>query len=115
MGVATILMLTAAAEPAAAAPVLPRDWTLTPSPPPPALPPSCREEASAGAIVVCGQRLEDVLPGAPANAAEFAPDGPYRMQFGLDGGGTVAPELQQAGMPDGRVSKRILVRVRVPF
>lgn len=114
MGVATILMLAAAAEPAAAAPVLPRDWTLTPSPPPPAIPPSCREEAAAGAIVVCGQR-EDVLPAIPGNAAEFAPDEPYRMQFGLDGGGTVGPELEQAGMPDGRISKRILVRVRVPF
>lgn len=115
LGVTAILILAAAAEPAPPPPaVLPSDWTLE-AKPPRAGPQRCREAIAAGEIVVCGQRPEDFLPGTPRHAAEFAPKEPYRMQFMLGNGATVGPELEQVGMPDGRVSKRILIRFRIPF
>lgn len=111
-------MLAAVADPAAPAPapgaVLPTEWQLKAREPRP-VPPNCREAAAAGDIVVCGQRPEDFLPGTPDHAAEFAPDAPYRMQFLFGDGSTVGPDLEAAGMPDGRISKRILIRFRMPF
>ncbi|MFN3389646.1 MAG: hypothetical protein ACK40O_12015 [Allosphingosinicella sp.] len=113
-----ILLLAASADPAAAPPpaVLPSDWALE-AKPPRAGPRSCREGLAAGEIVVCGQRPEDFLPGTPDNAAAFAPREPYRIQFMLGEGATVGPDMEAAGMPDGRISKRILIliRFRIPF
>lgn len=115
MGITAILMLAAAAEPSSPPPeVQSSDWTLAP-PPPPAVPPNCRQAVAAGEIVVCGRRPEDFLPGTPRHAAEFAPDGPYRMQYLFGDGSTLGPDLEAAAMPDGRISKRILIRFRMPF
>ena len=112
MGLATILLLSAAAEPAA---VEVTDWRLQPPQAPERITPGrCREAAAEGDIVVCGRRPEDHLPGTIEGAEEFAAGGPKRITHDL-GFGTLSPELEQVAMPDGQISKRILIRFRMPF
>ena len=79
-----------------------------------ATPQDCRRAAAAGDIVVCGRRQDE------HRAREIRPPKGIEAEdggaVGLDlGGARVEPGLEQAGMPDGRVSKRIMVRVKVPF
>ena len=112
MGLATILLLSAAAQPAA---VEPTDWRLKARPAPERITPGrCREAAAQGDIVVCGRRPDEFLPGTPEGAAEFESAGPGRLSHDI-GIGTLSPELEQVEMPDGQISKRILVRFRMPF
>ena len=112
MGLATIILLAAAADPAA---VEPTDWRLKARPAPELITPGrCREGGARGDIVVCGRRPKEFLPGTPEGAEEFESDGPGRIVRDI-GIGTLSPELEQVEMPDGQISKRILVRFRMPF
>ena len=69
---------------------------------------------AAGEILVCGRspdghRLVEVKPPA---GIEDDPGG----VIGVNAGGSrIEPKLEQVGMPDGRISKRIMVTVKVPF
>jgi hypothetical protein len=79
-----------------------------------ATPEDCRREAAAGEIVVCGRdadayRYKEVKPPAGIEV-----DSGGVIGFDL-GGARVEPGLSQVTMPDGRVSKRIMVTVKVPF
>jgi hypothetical protein len=77
-------------------------------------PEDCRREAAAGEIVVCGRSADHyrVKELKPPKGMEIDEGG----VIGLDlGGSRVEPALQQVGMPDGRISKRIMVTVKVPF
>jgi hypothetical protein len=74
----------------------------------------CRRTAAAGEIVVCGRggdeyRLKEIRlpPGVDPD-----PGGVVGLDFG---GARIEPALDQVGMPDGRISKRIMVRVKMPF
>lgn len=94
---------------------MPSEFVL--KPPAPSLrvtPRDCRRGAAAGEIVVCGRspdeyRLKEIeVP----KGMEIDEGG----VIGLDlGGARVEPSLSQVGMPDGRISKRIMVTVKVPF
>lgn len=79
-----------------------------------ATPQDCRRSAAAGEIVVCGRspdeyRLKELKP----------PDGLKVDEGGVIGfdigGARVEPNLSQVAMPDGRISKRIMVTVKMPF
>jgi hypothetical protein len=95
--------------------VVPSEFILKP---PPATsrvtPEGCRRGAAAGEIVVCGRgadayRYKEVKPPA---GIEVDSGG----VIGLDlGGSRVEPALSEVAMPDGRISKRIMVTVKVPF
>ncbi|HEX6374971.1 MAG TPA: hypothetical protein VFZ91_04555 [Allosphingosinicella sp.] len=113
LNVATILLLASAApEPVK---IEPSAFQLKP----PAaslraVPQDCRRAAAAGEIVVCGRspdeyRLKEVKP----------PEGIEIDEGGVVGfdmsGARVEPRLDQVGMPDGRISKRIMITVKVPF
>jgi hypothetical protein len=106
------ILLLAAAEPSA---IVPSDFELKPPPAPlRATPGDCRRTAAAGEIVVCGRspdefRLKELRPPKGIKIDEGGVIG-----FDL-GGARVEPALQQVGMPDGRISKRIMVTVKVPF
>jgi hypothetical protein len=77
-------------------------------------PEDCRREAAAGEIVVCGRdsdayRYREIKPPA---GIEVDSGG----VIGFDvGGARMEPGLSQVTMPDGRISKRIMVTVKVPF
>lgn len=94
---------------------MPSDFEL--KPPAAALrvtPEDCRRTAAAGEIVVCGRSADHYRAREvkPPKGVEIDEGG----VIGLDlGGSRVEPALQQVGMPDGRISKRIMVRVKVPF
>lgn len=79
-----------------------------------ATPQDCRRDAAAGEIVVCGRR-----PDEYRLKQIKAPEGLEIDEGGLVGfdlgGARVEPGLSQVGMPDGRVSKRIMVTVKAPF
>jgi hypothetical protein len=95
--------------------VVPSEFVL--KPPAPSLratPQDCRRSAGVGEIIVCGRAQEQF------RARELKP--PKGMEIdeggviGFDlGGARVEPGLSQVGMPDGRISKRIMVTVTVPF
>lgn len=77
-------------------------------------PEDCRREAAAGEIVVCGRdadayRYKEVKPPPGIEV-----DSGGVIGFDL-GGARVGPSLSEVTMPDGRVSKRIMVTVTVPF
>jgi hypothetical protein len=107
-----LLAAAAAAEPPA---IMPSDYEL--KPPPASLrvtPEDCRRTAAAGEIVVCGRGAEHyrVREVKPPKGIEIDEGGVIGLNFG---GSRVEPALQQVGMPDGRISKRIMVTVKVPF
>lgn len=77
-------------------------------------PDDCRRAAPAGDIVVCGRRPDEyrVTELKPPRGIAVGEGG----VIGFDlGGGRVEPELEQVMMPDGRISKRIMVTVKMPF
>ena len=112
MALPTLIAVAAAVQ---VAEVEPTGWQLKPPPPERIGPRRCREEAAAsGEIVVCGQRPEDFLPGRPEGAAEFAPREPGRITLNTPIG-SFSPDMEQVQMPDGQISKRILIRFRTPF
>lgn len=77
-------------------------------------PQDCRREAAAGEIVVCGRS-----PDAYRAQEIKVPKGMEIDEGGIIGfdvgGARVEPSLSQVGMPDGRISKRIMMKVKVPF
>ncbi|HET9640631.1 MAG TPA: hypothetical protein VFP12_15635 [Allosphingosinicella sp.] len=78
------------------------------------VPEDCRRTAAAGEIIVCGRSSEYY------RAKELKPPKGIEIDeggiVGFDlGGSRVEPALQQVVMPDGRISKRIMVTVKVPF
>ncbi|MGZ8287194.1 MAG: hypothetical protein ACXW27_01625 [Allosphingosinicella sp.] len=94
---------------------MPSDFELkSPTAPLRVTPEDCRRTAAAGEIVVCGRspdhyRVKEIKPPKGVEIDEGG-------VIGLDvGGARVEPALEQVGMPDGRISKRIMVRVKVPF
>lgn len=107
-----LLFAAAAAEPVT---IMPSDFEL--KSPPASLrvtPEDCRRTAAAGEIVVCGRSSDHyrVRELKPPKGIEIDEGG----VIGFDlGGARVEPALQQVGMPDGRISKRIMVTVKVPF
>ena len=77
-------------------------------------PQDCRRTAGVGEIVVCGRNQDEyrVTEINPPKGVEIDEGG----VIGLDlGGARVEPRLDQVTMPDGRISKRIMVTVKVPF
>ena len=95
--------------------VAPSDFEL--KPPAVALrvtPPDCRRAAAAGEIVVCGRGADRyrVRELSPPPGIEIDEGGVVGHDLG---GARLEPKLDQVGMPDGRVSKRIMVTVKVPF
>ena len=94
---------------------MPSDFEL--EPPPASLritPQDCRRQAAAGEIVVCGRSsdLYRVKEIRPPKGVEIGEGGVIGLNLG---GSRVEPQLQQVGMPDGRISKRIMVTVKMPF
>jgi hypothetical protein len=86
-------------------------------PPPASLrvtPEDCRRSAAAGDIVVCGRSQEQhrVRELKPPAGIEIDEPGVIGMDLG---GARVEPKLEQVGMPDGRISKRVMVTVKIPF
>ena len=79
-----------------------------------ATPQDCRRNAAAGEIVVCGRSPDEYrLKELKAPKGMEIDEGGV---IGFDlGGARVEPGLSQVGMPDGRISKRIMVNVKVPF
>jgi hypothetical protein len=80
------------------------------------VPEDCRRSAAAGEIVVCGRSSDHY------RAREIKPPKGIEIDerggvIGLDlgGGARLEPSLSQVGMPDGRISKRFMVTVKVPF
>ena len=77
-------------------------------------PQDCRRDSAAGEIVVCGRSPDQyrVKELRPPKGVEIDEGG----VVGLDlGGARVEPSLDQVKMPDGRLSKRIMVTVKMPF
>lgn len=109
------ILLAAAAAAAEPATIIPSDFEL--KSPPASLrvtPEDCRRTAAAGEIVVCGRSADHyrVKELKPPKGIEIDEGG----VIGFDlGNARVEPALEQAGMPDGRISKRVMVRVKVPF
>ncbi|MEA3008810.1 MAG: hypothetical protein QOJ91_502 [Sphingomonadales bacterium] len=104
--------MIAAAEPAA---ILPSDFELkAPADPLRILPEDCRRSAAAGEIVVCGRNPDQY------RAKELKPPKGIEVHepgvVGLDiGGARIEPLLQEVEMPQGQISKRIMITVKVPF
>ena len=74
----------------------------------------CRRSAAAGEIVVCGRRPDEYRLKEIEVPKGMEIDAGGIIGFDL-GGARVEPGLNQVGMPDGRISKRIMVTVKVPF
>ena len=86
-------------------------------PPAPSLratPEDCRRSAGVGEIIVCGRTQEQYRARElkPPKGVEIDEGGVVGFDLG---GARVEPLLQQAEMPDGRVSKRIMVTVKMAF
>lgn len=79
-----------------------------------ATPQDCRREAAAGEIVVCGRSPDEYRYKEVKPPAGLEVDGEGLIGFDL-GGARVEPGLSQVAMPDGRVSKRIMATVKIPF
>lgn len=94
---------------------MPSDFEL--KPPPVSLqvtPRNCRSAGAAGEVVVCGRNPDQyrVKELRPPKGIEIEEGG----VIGFDmGGARVEPALEQVGMPDGRISKRIMVKVKLGF
>jgi hypothetical protein len=94
---------------------VPDGFTLKPPPAPLRVTPEdCRRAASAGEIVVCGRDSEAYPYREIKPPAGIDVDSGGAIGFDV-GGARVGPGLSQVAMPDGRVSKRIMVTVKVPF
>jgi len=107
-----VIPLAYAIQSAAPAPteVTPSDFRLAPRPP--ADPAQRCPEPRPGEILVCGrrgqgQRLETLAP----------PPGVHPPRpLGVDvAGGRLGPAMQQAAMPNGRISNRIMIQFKLPF
>ena len=86
-------------------------------PPAPSLratPQDCRRNSAAGDIVVCGRRPDEYRLKEIKVPEGMEIDEGGLIGFDL-GGARVEPGLSQVAMPDGRISKRIMVTVKVPF
>lgn len=79
-----------------------------------ATPQDCRRGAAAGEIVVCGRRPDDYRLKEIEVPKGMDVDEGGILGFDL-GGARAEPGLSQVVMPDGRISKRIMVTVKVPF
>jgi hypothetical protein len=107
-------MLALAQTGADAAAVAPSDYRLKPAPPRTRITPDPCPVARAGEIVVCarrgeGQRLRTLVP--PAGVKEPTPG----IGFDLGGGARVEPRVSEVAMPNGQVSKRVTVDLKIPF
>jgi hypothetical protein len=94
---------------------VPSDFELRPPPAPLRVTPEdCRRSAAAGDIVVCGRSQEQhrVRELKPPAGIEIDQPGVIGINIG---GARVEPKLEQVGMPDGRISKRVMVTVKIPF
>ena len=69
-----------------------------------------REE---GEIVVCGRRQDE--DAGVKYRREFAEQQPLAAEIGIGGGAKARAFVDQVGMPDGQISKRIMVGIKVPF
>jgi hypothetical protein len=106
--VPALILLAAAVEPPAVAPV---DYTLPPPPPASLTGADCARPA--GEIVVCGRRtqpdrLEELgpPPGGPPREGVIGVETPL---------GRVEPELMTVVRPDGWIDKRAMIKLRIPF
>lgn len=79
-----------------------------------ATPQDCRRNAAAGEIVVCGRRPDEYRLKEIEVPEGMKIDEGGLIGFDL-GGARVEPALTQVEMLDGRISKRIMVTVKVPF
>ncbi|QAY79053.1 hypothetical protein [Sphingosinicella sp. BN140058] len=69
--------------------------------------------SNAAEIVVCGRRRS---PDADRDRyrPEFA-EKPLRAEIGIGGGATARAFVDSVAMPNGEVSKRVMVGVKLPF
>lgn len=65
-------------------------------------------------IVVCGSRNDERYRLRPPSG-DFAATGPPMAEADLGGGVTGAIALESAGMPNGEVGKRIMIKVGTKF
>ena len=76
--------------------------------------PACRPDDDADDIVVCARKGADAqfrvrpLPDVPE--AQLLPKAETSLA-----GGTLSAETEAVAMPQGQVSKRAMVRFRIPF
>lgn len=108
------ILLFAAAEPGPAT-ITPSDFELkSPAPSLRVTPEDCRRTAAAGEIVVCGRSPDSyrVMELKPPRGMEIDEGGVVGLNLG---GARVEPLIQQVEMPQGRISKRVMVTVKVPF
>jgi hypothetical protein len=107
---AMIALAAAEAEPP---PAVPPDFQL--KPPPRGehiLPPPC-QRGRGDEIVVCGRSQDERLREAKLPPGVELREGGV---VGVDlGGARVEPKLEEVAMPQGAVSKRVMVTVKVPF
>ena len=105
-------MLLLAAQ-AASAEVDPVDYTLPPQPRSERIVADCRSDVAAGEIVVCGRRdAHRYREAAPPKGVET---GGSSVIGTYVGGARVEPLLEQVQMPNGMISKRVMVTVKVAF
>ncbi len=71
--------------------------------------------ASAGEILVCGRRRNQEIDPTGELARRYAPHGPIKAEVGLGGSLVGRSYVESAAMPQGQVSKRIMVGVKLPF
>ncbi|WP_158266553.1 hypothetical protein [Allosphingosinicella deserti] len=67
----------------------------------------------SGEIVVCGRRQDE--DAGVKYRPEFAEQQPLAAEIGIGGGAKARAFVDQVGMPDGQISKRIMVGIKVPF
>jgi hypothetical protein len=108
---ATIVALAQASDGGGTA-VAPSDFRLQPGPPGVRVTPPCGA-GEAGEIVVCGRRDQGqrLRPLAPPPGLR-----PHQSP-GIDLGGGVRaePHVSEVAMPDGRLSKRVTIDLKIPF
>lgn len=74
----------------------------------------CAADDDPTVIVVCASRNDERYRLRPPSG-DFTVAGPPMAEADLGGGVTGAIELDSAGMPNGEVSKRIMIRVGTKF
>jgi hypothetical protein len=113
MSLALLIAFQAAAAPAAPPPADIRtiDFDLSRYRPAPL---ACAP--APGNILVCGRRPAGSLSAAEmARLAKLYAQGPIDAETGLFGKVRGRVYTEQAGMPNGQVSKRAMVGIRLPF
>jgi hypothetical protein len=116
MSLALLIAFQAAAAPAPPPPVDIRkiDFDLSLYRPRPAPLFGC--EPDPGGILICGRRLaESLSPDEMARLARLYEQGPVDAETGLFGKVRGRVYTEEVAMPNGQVSKRAMIGIKLPF